>query len=136
MKSSSYEPFKPIWARPRRASKMLDVGLTKTYELINNGTLETVKLDGMRLVSVASIERLREQSHIAAAARSMPHTDDGPGALAGASEAGALIAERQFAPEITIMNPSPAPKRKLRRRPTSVELCAGRALLAPRRSTP
>jgi excisionase family DNA binding protein len=50
------------WVRPRHAAKLLGCGLTKTYELIADGRLVTKKVDGMRLISVVSIERIGEQS--------------------------------------------------------------------------
>jgi hypothetical protein len=49
---------RPIWVRPKEAAKLGGFGLTRCYELMNNGTLRTIKLGGMRLVSVASIENL------------------------------------------------------------------------------
>jgi hypothetical protein len=36
------------------------IGRTKTYELINEGILETVTIGSRRLVTIASIERLVE----------------------------------------------------------------------------
>jgi hypothetical protein len=50
----------PVWVRPKRASEIAGIGLTKIYELINDGRLVTKKVDGMRLVSVASIQNLGE----------------------------------------------------------------------------
>jgi hypothetical protein len=50
--------LEPIWVRPKRATKMADIGLTRLYELINDGTLKTRKVGGMRLVSVESIKAL------------------------------------------------------------------------------
>ncbi len=37
-------------------------GKTKTYEMINSGRLETVKVDGTRLIKVASVRALLEQA--------------------------------------------------------------------------
>ena len=56
------------WVRPRRAAALLGCGLTKTYEFITDGRLVTKKVDGMRLISVASIERIGERSDTPAAA--------------------------------------------------------------------
>jgi hypothetical protein len=50
----------PLWVRPRRAIQMIDCGMTKFYELMANGRVETKKVDGMRLVSVASLKKLGE----------------------------------------------------------------------------
>jgi excisionase family DNA binding protein len=37
-------------------------GKTKTYEMINSGRLETVKIDGTRLIKAASVRALLEQA--------------------------------------------------------------------------
>jgi hypothetical protein len=44
--------------RPQRASDMYDIGLTKLFQLIKDGRLESRKVDGMRLISVVSLETL------------------------------------------------------------------------------
>jgi hypothetical protein len=56
--ASSNPPIK--WVRPKRAKELVPCGLTKLYELIGDGRLVTKRVDGMRLVSVASIEALGE----------------------------------------------------------------------------
>lgn len=56
------------WVRPRRAAALLGCGLTKTYEFIADGRLVTKKVDGMRLISVISIERLGERPDMPTAA--------------------------------------------------------------------
>jgi hypothetical protein len=48
----------PIWVRPKRAAQIGGFGLTRCYELINDGKLKTAKVGGMRLVSVESIKAL------------------------------------------------------------------------------
>jgi hypothetical protein len=65
--SNSNESPKPFWVRPRKATQIGGFGLTKCYELINSGALETIKIDGMRLVSVASIEKLGQHDEGGAA---------------------------------------------------------------------
>ena len=50
--------IEPIWVRPKRATQIGGFGLTRCYELINDGQLKTTKVGGMRLVSVASIKAL------------------------------------------------------------------------------
>jgi hypothetical protein len=52
------EQIEPIWVRPKRAAHIGGFGLTRCYELINDGQLTTRKVGGMRLVSVASIKAL------------------------------------------------------------------------------
>jgi excisionase family DNA binding protein len=43
---------------PKQAAQSLGIGLTKLYELINEGRIETLKLDNRRLVKVDSIRAL------------------------------------------------------------------------------
>jgi hypothetical protein len=52
------QDIEQIWVRAARVPKMADIGLTKTYELINSGRLVSRKEGGMRLVSIASIKAL------------------------------------------------------------------------------
>lgn len=40
------------------AARMIGLGLTKTYDLINNGQLQSLKIGRRRLVRVESIRRL------------------------------------------------------------------------------
>jgi hypothetical protein len=56
------------WVRPRRAAALLGCGLTKTYEFIADGRLVTKKVDGMRLISVMSIECLGDRPDLPTAA--------------------------------------------------------------------
>ena len=58
MQDQTNEQIKPIWVRPKAAAKLGGFGLTRCYELINDGQLATRKVGGMRLISVASIEAL------------------------------------------------------------------------------
>jgi hypothetical protein len=59
MKNAS-EDFVPFWVRPRQAAKMSGIGITKIYELLNAGRIESRRLDGARLISVASLLALGE----------------------------------------------------------------------------
>jgi hypothetical protein len=63
---ASEDATKPIWVRPKKAAALGGFGLTRCYEMINDGTLDTVKVSGMRLVSVASIEALGRATKVAA----------------------------------------------------------------------
>jgi excisionase family DNA binding protein len=45
-----------VWVRPKEGARMLGCGLTKFYELLNSGKIESIRVDGMRLVRVASIK--------------------------------------------------------------------------------
>lgn len=56
--TSSNDKAKPIWVRPKKAAQIGGFGLTKCFELIASGQLVSRKIDGMRLVSVQSIEEL------------------------------------------------------------------------------
>ena len=49
---------RPLWVRPQEACRLTGLGLTRIYELLNSGDLESRKLGRARLVSVSSIERL------------------------------------------------------------------------------
>jgi hypothetical protein len=46
------------WIKPRRTSDEYGIGLTKLYELLNRGLLETKKIGTSRLISVESLDRL------------------------------------------------------------------------------
>ena len=50
--------FEIQWVRPRTACEIGGFGLTTCYRLIGEGRLVTKKIDGMRLISVASIAGL------------------------------------------------------------------------------
>ena len=67
MENVTSDASRHVWVRPRRAARMLDMGVTKLYELIGDGRLVTRRVDGMRLVSVASIEKLGGQPDTPAA---------------------------------------------------------------------
>ena len=58
MQQRPSDPAKPIWVRPRQACDLGGFGMTKLYNLLNRDIIESRKVDGLRLVSVASIERL------------------------------------------------------------------------------
>jgi excisionase family DNA binding protein len=49
---------RPLWVRPKEACRLTGLGMTRVYELLNSGDLQSRKLGRARLVSVASIERL------------------------------------------------------------------------------
>jgi hypothetical protein len=58
VKNEVSERVESVWVRPKRGARMADCGLTKFYELLNSGKIESKKIDGMRLCSVRSIETL------------------------------------------------------------------------------
>lgn len=55
------EYFMPLWVRPRQAARISGIGITKIYELLNAGRIESRRLDGARLISVASLRALGEE---------------------------------------------------------------------------
>jgi excisionase family DNA binding protein len=64
---AKYELTPPIWVRPREACRLMGAGMTRVYELLASGELESRKVGGLRLISVASIARLGESDTPAAA---------------------------------------------------------------------
>lgn len=52
------ETPRPVWCRPKEACRLTGLGLTRLYQLLNDGTLKSRKLGKSRLVSIASIEAL------------------------------------------------------------------------------
>ena len=47
---------KRIWVTPKEAIRISGIKRTRLYELINDGTIKSIKLGGKRLVSYASID--------------------------------------------------------------------------------
>jgi hypothetical protein len=60
--------MEPITVTVEAARRSLGIGLTKTWELIGNGQLETVKIGRRTLVTTASIRALVADSLQARAA--------------------------------------------------------------------
>ena len=58
MDQSTQRPADAIWVRPKTAIQIASFGMTRLYQMINDGELVTRKVGGMRLVSVASIKAL------------------------------------------------------------------------------
>lgn len=54
--------MEPITVTVSSAMAAIGIGQTKIYELINNGTLETVRVGRRRLVKTASIRALVNQA--------------------------------------------------------------------------
>jgi excisionase family DNA binding protein len=51
----------PLVVRPRQACAMLSAGLTRVYELMNCGELESFRDGGSRKITVASIKAYVER---------------------------------------------------------------------------
>lgn len=51
-------PDRPIWVRPKEATRLSGLGLTTIYALMARGVLISRKVGGARLISIASLERL------------------------------------------------------------------------------
>ena len=52
------DDIQPKWIKPKRASAVYGLGITKLYDLLNQGLLETKKIGASRLIRVASLDRL------------------------------------------------------------------------------
>jgi hypothetical protein len=46
------------WVRPRRAREVVDIGVTKLYQLIKDGRVVSKRVDGMRLIHLPSLKNL------------------------------------------------------------------------------
>jgi|307.fasta_scaffold16273_1 excisionase family DNA binding protein len=57
-KAATLSFSEPIWVRPAEAARLAGIGLTKLYELIGDGTLESRVIGRTRLIRRLSIERL------------------------------------------------------------------------------
>lgn len=53
---------KPLTVSVEAARKMLGIGITKAYELLNSGELRSIKLGRKRLILVTSIHELIERN--------------------------------------------------------------------------
>jgi excisionase family DNA binding protein len=62
--NASQNSRRPIWVSRREASLLIGLGLTRLNELINDGTLKSVKVGRKRLVSFASLESLGESQRV------------------------------------------------------------------------
>jgi len=58
----------PILCSVAEAARVLGIGKTKTYQLVDENLLETVSIGTRRLVKVASINRLVEAANMNEAA--------------------------------------------------------------------
>jgi excisionase family DNA binding protein len=58
---SGQQSVEPICVRVNDAARMIGVGLTKLYELISNGELETIKIGKATRITTASLHRLVER---------------------------------------------------------------------------
>lgn len=55
--------LEPQLCSVREAARALGIGVTKTYQLIAEGLLDTMQIGTRRLVTIASIKRLIESAH-------------------------------------------------------------------------
>jgi len=65
---STNDYLQPRLVSIRQASSLLAIGLTKTYDLIGEGLLETVTIGSRRLVTLRSIDALIEGATVDQAA--------------------------------------------------------------------
>jgi hypothetical protein len=59
--STPSEPPRLIWVSPKEACRISSLGMTRLYELLNDGTIKSRKLGGKRLVLHESLCRLGEE---------------------------------------------------------------------------
>jgi excisionase family DNA binding protein len=62
----------PLAVRPREAAQMLGVGLTKLYELLDAGDLESFHIGRARRITTASLRRYIERQITATNGASSP----------------------------------------------------------------
>jgi excisionase family DNA binding protein len=60
--SPSVSALKPLTVSVKAAKQITNLGRTKIYELIGDGTIESVKIGSKRLIVFASLERLTRPS--------------------------------------------------------------------------
>jgi excisionase family DNA binding protein len=58
------QPIAPLSVRISTAVKMIGIGRSKIYELIQEGEIEIVKIGSATLIPVTSLERLLERKRI------------------------------------------------------------------------
>ena len=56
------EGLKPLAVRFKTARTLIGVGKTKFHELINDGKIKTITIDGVRLAVYSSLERLVKEA--------------------------------------------------------------------------
>ncbi|CAM5277432.1 helix-turn-helix domain-containing protein [Rhodanobacter lindaniclasticus] len=56
------KPLQPLAHRPADVCRILGIGNTKFYELVNSGELPIIKLDGLTLVSDEACRALLERN--------------------------------------------------------------------------
>ena len=61
VRSNYYMEIKPLIVSPTQACKMLSIGMTQCYALINSGELENFKDGKSRKITVRSIEAYVEK---------------------------------------------------------------------------
>lgn len=57
-----------VVVKPRQAREMLSIGNTKYFELVKNGTIETVMIGGTRMPTMRGIEKLLGEVYVPTAA--------------------------------------------------------------------
>ena len=62
--NASQSPTRPIWVSPKEARRLTGIGITRLYELLNDGTLKSAKVGRKRLVSFASLESLGDSQRV------------------------------------------------------------------------
>ena len=57
MSNNSTKP-KPLAVSPKQATQLVPIGITKLYEAINDGTVQSTLVNGRRWISYESLKKL------------------------------------------------------------------------------
>ena len=55
--TSDKEKLEPLAVSPKQATQLVPIGITKLYEAINSGTLESQVVNGRRWINFQSLKR-------------------------------------------------------------------------------
>jgi hypothetical protein len=56
--SRDNEKLEPLWVSPQQVTELTPFKITKIYELMNRGVLESAFVEGRRLINYQSVKRL------------------------------------------------------------------------------
>jgi hypothetical protein len=63
MPANNTTPPEPLAVSPKQATQLVPIGITKLYEAINNGRIESTLVNGRRWINYQSLKRLAGVSH-------------------------------------------------------------------------
>jgi hypothetical protein len=61
------DKLEPLAVSPRQATELVPIGITKLYEAINTGMIQSTLVNGRRWINYQSLKRFAGVSHEAAA---------------------------------------------------------------------